>query len=200
MIALKIRWPNRVVILRGNHESRQITQVYGIYDECVRKYGNADVWKAFTDLFDYLPIAALVEGKIFCIHGGLSPNLGTLDHVTHMDRVREIPHEGLMCDLVWSDPDDRNGFGVSIRGAGYTFGKDVTSKFCHVNDLSFVSRAHQMCVNVDTGLVCNHLQGYMWRHDNHICTVFSAPNYCYRCGNQAAIMEVKEDVEQHLYI
>ena len=156
MIALKIRWPNRVVILRGNHESRQITQVYGFYDECVRKYGNADVWKAFTDLFDYLPIAALVEGKIFCIHGGLSPNLGTLDHVTHMDRVREIPHEGLMCDLVWSDPDDRNGFGVSIRGAGYTFGKDITSKFCQVNDLSFVARAHQMCVSVSIGLVCNH--------------------------------------------
>lgn len=156
MIALKIRWPNRVVILRGNHESRQITQVYGFYDECVRKYGNADVWKAFTDLFDYLPIAALVEGKIFCIHGGLSPNLGTLDHVTHMDRVREIPHEGLMCDLVWSDPDDRNGFGVSIRGAGYTFGKDITSKFCQVNNLSFVARAHQMCVSVGIGSVCNH--------------------------------------------
>ena len=198
MIALKIRWPNRVVILRGNHESRQITQVYGFYDECVRKYGNADVWKAFTDLFDYLPIAALVEGKIFCIHGGLSPNLGTLDHVTHMDRVREIPHEGLMCDLVWSDPDDRNGFGVSIRGAGYTFGKDITSKFCQVNNLSFVARAHQMCVSVGIGSVCNNGQGYMWRHDNHICTVFSAPNYCYRCGNQAAIMEVKEDMEQHL--
>lgn len=148
MIALKIRWPDRVVILRGNHESRQITQVYGFYDECVRKYGNADVWKAFTDLFDYLPIAALVEGKIFCIHGGLSPTLDTLDRVRRLDRVREIPHEGLMCDLVWSDPDDRNGFGVSIRGAGYTFGKDITSKFCQENNLDFVARAHQMCVSV----------------------------------------------------
>lgn len=123
LIALKVRWPERVTILRGNHESRQITQVYGFYDECVRKYGNADVWKAFTDLFDYLPITALIEDHIFALHGGLSPSLETLDQVRNLDRVRETPHEGAICDLVWSDPDDRSGFGISSRGAGYTFGK-----------------------------------------------------------------------------
>ena len=148
MIALKVRWAERVTVLRGNHESRQITQVYGFYDECVRKYGNADVWKAFTDLFDYMPITALIEGKIFALHGGLSPSLDTLDQARKLDRVREIPHEGAFCDMMWSDPDDRSGFGVSSRGAGYTFGKDITTQFCRANDLDFIARAHQMCIEV----------------------------------------------------
>ena len=130
LIALKVRWPDRVVILRGNHESRQITQVYGFYDECVRKYGNADVWKAFTDLFDYLPITALIENRIFALHGGLSPSLDTLDQIRKLDRVRETPHEGAISDLVWSDPDDRVGYGVSSRGAGYTFGRVFLSVHC----------------------------------------------------------------------
>ena len=101
-------------------------QVYGFYDECLRKYGNANVWKYFTDLFDYLPLTALVDGQIFCLHGGLSPSIDTLDHIRALDRLQEVPHEGPMCDLLWSDPDDRGGWGISPRGAGYTFGQ-VTS-------------------------------------------------------------------------
>lgn len=107
LMALKVRYRNRITILRGNHESRQITQVYGFYDECLRKYGNANVWKHFTDTFDYLPMTAVVADRIFCLHGGLSPSIDTLDHARDLDRVQEVPHEGPMCDLVWSDPDDR---------------------------------------------------------------------------------------------
>ena len=123
LFAYKVKYPNNFFLLRGNHEADNINKIYGFYDECVRKYGNADVWKAFTDLFDYLPITALIEDHIFALHGGLSPSLETLDQVRNLDRVRETPHEGAICDLVWSDPDDRSGFGVSSRGAGYTFGK-----------------------------------------------------------------------------
>lgn len=94
LVALKVRYRDRVTILRGNHESRQITQVYGFYDECLRKYGNANVWKAFTDLFDYLPLTALIEKQIFCLHGGLSPSIDTLAHIMDQDRVQEVPHEG----------------------------------------------------------------------------------------------------------
>lgn len=82
---------------------------YGFYDECVRKYGNGNVWKMFTDLFDYFPLTAVIEDNVFCLHGGLSPSIDTLDHIRALDRVQEVPHEGAMCDLLWSDPDDRKG-------------------------------------------------------------------------------------------
>jgi serine/threonine-protein phosphatase 2A catalytic subunit len=185
LVCLKVRYPDRVFILRGNHESRQITQVYGFYDECVRKYGSANVWKMFTDLFDYFPLTALVEHSIFCLHGGLSPSIDTLDHVRQLDRVQEVPHEGPMCDLLWSDPDDRSGWGISPRGAGFTFGMDISQQFNERNGLSLVSRAHQLVMD-----------GYNWSHDQSVVTIFSAPNYCYRCGNQAAIMEVDESLQK----
>ncbi|KAL8532574.1 hypothetical protein ACS0TY_008964 [Phlomoides rotata] len=144
LVALKVRYRDRITILRGNHESRQITQVYGFYDECLRKYGNANVWKYFTDLFDYLPLTALIESQIFCLHGGLSPSLDTLDNIRALDRIQEVPHEGPMCDLLWSDPDDRCGWGISPRGAGYTFGQDIAAQFNHTNGLTLISRAHQL--------------------------------------------------------
>ena len=142
LVCLKVRFKDRITILRGNHESRQITQVYGFYDECQRKYGNANVWKYFTDLFDYLPLTAVIENKIFCLHGGLSPQLDTLDQIKSLDRIIEVPHEGSMCDLLWSDPDDRCGWGVSPRGAGFTFGADISEQFNHTNSLGLISRAH----------------------------------------------------------
>ena len=434
LVALKVRYRDRVTILRGNHESRQITQVYGFYDECLRKYGNANVWKHFTDLFDYLPLTALIEKQIFCIaegtavelaggvsvpieevrvgdlvhglsddskgltarpvtavmvqgekscvelqfndgrtltctpdhriltasgewiqagalvigqsevsvgptyplmaageirasdagwrvdmraalgkghaakaddandgdeeeavalvasvtrqqsasatptsvdsrsrasstaseggvshlpveakgdmapvddsdverddedgvlpppstgaavaggdcirdavprdntampfsnvtlvgrrdvgvkptydlsvggpagvepaftaagvvvhnclHGGLSPSIDTLAHIMEQDRVQEVPHEGPMCDLLWSDPDDRCGWGISPRGAGYTFGQDISEQFNHNNGLTLVARAHQLV-----------MEGYNWCHEKNVVTIFSA--------------------------
>ncbi|AWP12202.1 Serine/threonine-protein phosphatase [Scophthalmus maximus] len=184
LVSLKVRFRERITILRGNHESRQITQVYGFYDECLRKYGNANVWKYFTDLFDYLPLTALVDNQIFCLHGGLSPSIDTLEHIRALDRLQEVPHEGPMCDLLWSDPDDRGGWGISPRGAGYTFGQDISETFNHANGLTLVSRAHQLV-----------MEGYNWCHDRNVVTIFSAPNYCYRCGNQAAIMELDDTLK-----
>lgn len=183
LVCLKVRYPNRVAILRGNHESRQITQVYGFYDECMKKYGSPAVWTYFTDLFDYLPLTGLVESQIFCLHGGLSPAVETLDTVRAMDRLQEVPHEGAMCDLLWSDPDDRPGWNLSPRGAGYNFGQDISEQFNHNNGLTLVARAHQLV-----------MEGYNWSHERNVVTVFSAPNYCYRCGNQAAIMELDDEL------
>ena len=185
VMALKARWPSRVTLLRGNHESRQITQVYGFYDECLRKYGNADVWRYITDAFDHLPLAAVVENQIFCPHGGLSPSLDTLEHIRELDRTQEVPHEGPMCDLLWSDPDDRCGWGISPRGAGYTFGQDISEQFNRTNGLNLIARAHQLVQ-----------EGYEWAHDESVVTVFSAPNYCYRCGNRGAIMAVDEHMNR----
>ncbi|GMS91847.1 hypothetical protein PENTCL1PPCAC_14022 [Pristionchus entomophagus] len=184
LMCLKVRYTNRVTILRGNHESRQTTQVYGFYDECLRKYGNSNVWKYFTDLFDCLPLTALVEGQVFCLHGGLSPSIDTLDHIRSLDRIQELPHEGPMSDLLWSDPEDRGGWGISPRGAGYSFGQDISETFNHTNGLKFISRAHQLV-----------MEGYNWMHDQNVVTVFSAPNYCYRSGNQAAMVELDDEMK-----
>ncbi|RVX10624.1 Serine/threonine-protein phosphatase PP2A-1 catalytic subunit [Vitis vinifera] len=195
------------------------TLMYGFYDECLRKYGNANVWKYFTDLFDYLPLTALIESQVFCLHGGLSPSLDTLDNIRGLDRIQEVcaqfclshckveappcffktwinhageceppevPHEGPMCDLLWSDPDDRCGWGISPRGAGYTFGQDIAAQFNHTNGLTLISRAHQLV-----------MEGYNWCQEKNVVTVFSAPNYCYRCGNMAAILEIGENMDQN---
>ncbi|EAN83737.1 serine/threonine-protein phosphatase [Trypanosoma cruzi] len=185
LLLFKIRYPERVQILRGNHESRQITQVYGFYDECVRKYGSANVWKLLTDLFDYLPLAAVVENEIFCLHGGLSPTLDSLAHIRSLERVQEVPHEGPMCDLLWSDPEDRDGWGISPRGAGFTFGADISEQFCHNNGLKMIARAHQLVTD-----------GYSWAHNDRLVTIFSAPNYCYRCGNLAGLLELDEHMNK----
>ncbi|GMF35260.1 unnamed protein product [Phytophthora fragariaefolia] len=105
-----------------------ITQVYGFYDECLRKYGSVNVWRYCTEIFDYLSLSAIIEDKIFCVHGGLSPSINTLDQIRIIDRKQEVPHDGAMCDLMWSDPEDIDGWGLSPRGAGYLFGGDVVEK------------------------------------------------------------------------
>jgi serine/threonine-protein phosphatase PP1-1 len=146
--------------VRGNHESRQITQVYGFYEECQTKYGNASVWKACCQVFDFLALAAIVDGKVLCVHGGLSPEIRTLDQIRVVARAQEIPHEGAFCDLVWSDPEDVDTWAVSPRGAGWLFGDKVSSEvrvffssilnrsdcvqFNHVNGLQLIARAHQL--------------------------------------------------------
>ncbi|KAG1781371.1 serine/threonine protein phosphatase PP2A catalytic subunit [Suillus placidus] len=158
LVALKLRYHDCFTILWGNHESRQIMQVYGFYDVCLQKDGNADVWQFFTDLFDYLPLTALIDNQIFCLHSGLSPSIDTLYHVCSIDSVQEGPHEGPMCDLLWSDPDDRCGWGISPHGAGYTFGQDISEAFNHNNGMRTPCRSHRShqesseCLAVEVGL------------------------------------------------
>jgi len=179
----KIRYPDKITLVRGNHETRQVTQVYGFYDECIRKFGSAQVWRLCTEMFDYLVLGAVVpEAGVLCIHGGLSPNFDTLDEIRRIDRKREVPHEGPMADIMWSDPEEIEGWGVSPRGAGFLFGGDVVEKFNHTNDLQVIARAHQLV-----------MEGYKWMFDESLVTVWSAPNYCYRCGNVAAAMQVASD-------
>jgi len=140
LLALKARYPDRITLIRGNHESRQITQVYGFYDECQRKYGSVNVWKYCTEVFDFLSLSAIVDDQVFCVHGGLSPSVNTLDQVRTIDRKQEVPHDGAMCDLMWSDPEEISGWGLSPRGAGYLFGGDVVEKFNEVNALKLIAR------------------------------------------------------------
>lgn len=261
-----------MTLIRGNHESRQITTVYGFYDECLRKYGSANVWRYCCEVFDYLALGAIVigasntlqptdetstgtqpknitstqeyidndieievlnsegdilhrfprkhgqtgnailkspkpggtpsrtgppgsgasgysngttgnaGGSVLCVHGGLSPLAETIDKIRLLDRKQEVPHEGPMCDLLWSDPDEIDGWGLSPRGAGFLFGADIVKRFNQINDVAMIARAHQLV-----------MEGFKEMFDNSIVTVWSAPNYCYRCGNVAAILELGED-------
>jgi serine/threonine-protein phosphatase 6 catalytic subunit len=189
LLLLKARYPHRITLLRGNHESRQITQVYGFYDECQRKYGNANPWRYVTELFDWCPLAALVDGSVLCVHGGLSPDVRTIDQMRMIDRKMEIPHEGAFCDLMWSDPDDIETWAVSPRGAGWLFGAQVTSEFNSINGLELICRAHQLVQ-----------EGYKYMFNEGLATVWSAPNYCYRCGNVAAILQLDENLQRNFQI
>lgn len=136
LFCLKVRYPNRITILRGNHETRQITQVYGFYDECVRKYGSSTVWQLFTDAFDYLPLCAVIDGKYMCMHGGLSPALNSIDEIKSIDRVRDPPEDGAMCDLLWSDPDDvTRGWGIDTKRFFLLHLSDCTTHYTAIFDL-----------------------------------------------------------------
>ena len=182
LFCLKLRYPQRMTLLRGNHESRQTTQVYGFYADCLKKYGSANVWGHVCSVFDTLPVAALVDGRMFCVHAGLSPSLHAIDQIRTLNRLQEIPHDGPLADLMWSDPDaDHDGFKQSTRGAGYTFGADVVARFCAWNGLDCILRAHQLA-----------MQGYQVLFNDQLATVWSAPNYCYRVGNLAAVLEIDE--------
>ncbi|XP_046555159.1 serine/threonine-protein phosphatase 6 catalytic subunit [Haliotis rubra] len=177
LLTLKAKWPDKIVLLRGNHESRQITQIYGFYDECQTKYGNANAWRYCCRVFDLLTISAIIDECILCVHGGLSPDIKTIDQIRTIERNQEIPHKGPLCNLVWSDPEDVDTWAMSPRGAGWLFGAKVTNEFVHINNLKLICRAHQLV----------H-EGYKYMFDEKLVTVWSAPNYCYRCGNIAAVL------------
>lgn len=185
LIALKVKYPERVTLIRGNHESRQITQVYGFYDECNKKFGTLNVWRYCTDVFDYLTLTAIIDNKVFCVHGGISPKAPMLDDLRVIDRFQEVPHEGAMCDIMWSDPEDIKGWNMSPRGAGYYFGANVVEEFLRKNNLNYIIRAHQLI-----------MEGYKLHFNEKLITVWSAPNYCYRCGNIASILELDENLQK----
>merc|ERR1712066_1140151 len=134
-LAYKIKYPENFFMLRGNHECASINRIYGFYDECKRRY-NIKLWKTFTDCFNCLPVAAIVDEKIFCCHGGLSPDLQSMEQIRRIMRPTDVPDQGLLCDLLRSDPDkDTMGWGENDRGVSFTFGAEVVSKFLNRHDL-----------------------------------------------------------------
>ena len=183
LLAYKIKYPKNIFLLRGNHESEIINHVYGFFDECKRRY-NIKIYKLFSDCFNWLPISAIVDDKILCMHGGLSPDLTSLDKIRKIVRPTEVPDKGLLCDLLWSDP-DRNvqGWGGNERGVSVTFNEKTVEDIVEKLDIDLVCRAHQVVEN-----------GYEFFADKKLVTVFSAPNYCNQFDNHGAMMLVDENL------
>merc|ERR1719232_366073 len=138
LLVYKVMYPENFFVLRGNHECAAINRIYGFYDECKRRF-SIKLWKAFTDVFNCLPVAAIVDDKIFCVHGGLSPSLRSKQQITEHRRPCDVPDVGLICDFLWADPDAcTQGWAESERGVSYTFGSDVVSKFLEDHDFDLM--------------------------------------------------------------
>ena len=144
LLCYKIKYPENFFLLRGNHECAQSNRIYGFYDECKRRY-SIRLWKVFSDVFNCLPVAALIDEKIFCMHGGLSPELRNLEQIKNIMRPTDVPDTGLLCDLLWSDPERGvEEYGDNDRGVSFTFGENVVRKFNSKHDLDLICRAHQV--------------------------------------------------------
>lgn len=193
LLCYKIKYPENFFMLRGNHESANITKIYGFYDECKRRLpsltssggGSNRMWKSFIDVFSTLPIAATINDKVFCIHGGLSPDLVDLKQIENIKRPTDIPDRGLLADLLWSDPDPLiKNFSISNwpkndRGVSYCFGKKHVDYFCSKFKIDLIVRGHMVVED-----------GYEFFNKRKLVTIFSAPNYCGEFDNFGAVMSV----------
>ena len=167
LLCYKLKFPQNFFLLRGNHECANVTRVYGFYDECKRRC-NVKIWKTFVDCFNTLPIAAIVASKIFCVHGGLSPNLSHMDDIRQIARPTDVPDYGLLNDLLWSDPASMDSdWEANERGVSYCFSRRVISEFLATHDFDLVCRAHMVVED-----------GYEFFEGRVLVTVFSAPNVC----------------------
>ncbi|KAH8253891.1 hypothetical protein KR032_007479 [Drosophila birchii] len=189
LLCYKVRYPETFFMLRGNHESADVNRVYGFYDECKRRY-SVKLWKSFVDCYECMPVSAIVGDRIFCVHGGLSPGLKTLDDIRYLPRPSDVPSEGLLCDLLWSDPEEGpNDWGPNDRGVSYTFGISVVESFLKQNNFNLIVRAHQVVED-----------GYEFFGERRLVTIFSAPNYCNIFDNCGAVLVVDANLLCHFVI
>ena len=185
LLCYKIKYPENFFLLRGNHESSNINKIYGFYEEC-RNYYNGNLWKEFNDLFEWFPISAMIDNRILCLHGGISPDLNDISQLREITRPTTIPETGFLCDLLWSDPENIDvDFSDNERGTSYVFGEAPLGKFLQKNGLDLLVRAHQA---INAGFDFPYLPS------RSAVTIFSAPNYCGMLGNHGAVMTVSEQM------
>ncbi len=185
LLCLKIKYPDKIFLLRGNHESEAINKIYGFYDECKRRL-SVKCFKKIINLFNMLPISALINENILCMHGGLSKELKTIDQINNILRPTDIPDEGLLCDLLWSDPNEtllEEDYGKNERNISVTFSKKVVKEFEEKNNLDLICRAHQVVE-----------EGFEFFAEMKLVTIFTAPNYMGEFDNNGGILEVGEDL------
>jgi len=194
LFCFKILYHNDVFLLRGNHETADVSRVYGFHDECKRR-GSIKLWKHFVDVFNVMPVAATVglappeDPVILCMHGGLSPFLQNYKDINKIKRPTEVSDEGILCDLLWSDPETEGptflkGWHPNDRGVSYLFCRDVLHKFLKENKLEMICRAHQVVED-----------GYEFYGNRELVTIFSAPRYCGEFDNKGGVMTVNESLK-----
>lgn len=179
LFGFKLLYPNHFFMSRGNHESENMNKMYGFEGEVKSKY-SANMVDLFTEVYNWLPLCHCINNRVIVMHGGLfSKDDITLDDIRKTERNRQPPDEGIMCELLWSDPQPMFGRAPSKRGVGCQFGPDVTRKFLAKNNLDYVVRSHEVKDN-----------GYEVCHDGKCITIFSAPNYCDSMGNKGAFINL----------
>jgi serine/threonine-protein phosphatase 5 len=183
LLAWKACNPNSMHLTRGNHEAKSMNKLYGFEGEVTHKYDKR-TYEIFCDIFCFLPLAYVLGKKVMVCHGGLFSKDGiTLSDIKNTNRFREPPEEGIMCELLWSDPHPQKGRHPSKRGVGIGFGPDIAHKFLDDNKLNILIRSHEMKPN-----------GYEEEADGRVITIFSAPNYCDQVGNKGAWINFKTDL------
>ena len=184
LLCLKIKYPDKIFLLRGNHECEALNKMYGFFDECKRRL-SIKCFKKIITLFNIMPISALINENILCMHGGLSKDLQNIEQINKILRPTDIPNEGLLCDILWSDPNEslNEDFGSNERNISVTFSKDVVKNFLEKNNLDLICRAHQVVE-----------EGFEFFADMKLVTIFTAPNYMGEFDNNGGILEVGEDL------
>ncbi|KAK4286300.1 hypothetical protein QN277_002872 [Acacia crassicarpa] len=191
LLALKVEYPNNVHLIRGNHEAADINALFGFRIECIERMGERDgiwSWHRINRLFNWLPLAALIEKKIICMHGGIGRSINHVEQIENLQRPISMEAGSIvLMDLLWSDPtenDSVEGLRPNARGPGLvTFGPDRVMEFCNNNDLQLIVRAHE-CV----------MDGFERFAQGHLITLFSATNYCGTANNAGAILVLGRDL------
>ncbi|CDW72256.1 serine threonine-protein phosphatase [Stylonychia lemnae] len=190
LFSIKMNYPRKFILLRGNHESRGVTEHFTFRQEVINKFDD-EIYDLITLAFDTLPLAAVVNGTYLCMHGGISPLMNTIEDLNKVDRFQEIPEQGILCDILWSDPiQDELASKFDFqenpeRACSFKYGLKPTKRILEQSDFTLLVRAHQV-----------QMQGYKmhtWDQSQDIptvITIFSAPNYCDCYNNKAAIIKI----------
>eukprot|EP00540_Astrosyne_radiata_P023103 CAMPEP_0116853144 /NCGR_PEP_ID=MMETSP0418-20121206/17731_1 /TAXON_ID=1158023 /ORGANISM="Astrosyne radiata, Strain 13vi08-1A" /LENGTH=242 /DNA_ID=CAMNT_0004485477 /DNA_START=179 /DNA_END=907 /DNA_ORIENTATION=+ len=183
-LLFKISCPDCIYLTRGNHETKNMNRIYGFEGEVKAKFDDK-IFELFLEVFCHLPLAAVIEGKVFVAHGGIPTDSDVmLDDIRKIKRGMEPGESGLMSDLLWSDPQPFPGKSPSKRGVGFSFGPDITEAFLSRNSLDLLVRSHEV-----------KEEGYLIEHGGKTITVFSAPNYCDTMGNKGAFIHFQASLK-----
>ncbi|VDN04350.1 unnamed protein product [Thelazia callipaeda] len=184
LFCYKVKFPNNFFLLRGNHECANVNRVYGFYEECVRRFNSVQIWQTFQDTFQCMPLSALVGERILCMHGGISPELKSIQQLREIKRPTDASVPSLEMDLLWADPViGISGFQANLRGASVGFGPDILATLCKQLNIDMIARAHQVVQD-----------GYEFFGARKCVTIFSAPHYCGQFDNAAAMMSVDQNL------